>query len=77
MAMTGPGMGSAMIAAVQAIPGINITDTAEMQAYHNALGSAIVAYITGNAEIEPGTFQITGVQAGAVTKSVSGEGTII
>lgn len=64
MSMTGSGMAAAMTTQVQAIPGINITNLTELNNYHNALGTAIVAYIQSQAVVTPGSFANSG---GSVT----------
>lgn len=69
MGMTGSGMADAMTVQVQDIPGINITDLEELQRYHTALGTAIVAYIQDNAVVNAGSFANSG-------GAVSGTGTV-
>lgn len=53
MAMVGDDMGAAILAKVQTIPGINITNTEELSRFCNAFGEAIVEYIKSNADVLP------------------------
>lgn len=51
MPMTGAGMGAAIKTAIQAIPDIDITDSAELTSFCNAVGDAVVQYIQANASV--------------------------
>lgn len=51
MAMTESGMAAAIKTEIEAIPGISITDDAELQKFCDAIGKAVVTYIQGNAEV--------------------------
>jgi hypothetical protein len=75
MPMTGSGMAGAIDSAIASIPGINITEPAELQNFCNALGDAIVAYIQANATVTVVT-TTPGAQAGITTLPGTGTGTV-
>lgn len=76
MAMTGPGMSTALENAIKGIAGIQIIDDAELKRFTDAVGLAIVQYIQGNAQVPVNVTSITGlVETGMGTGgSVSGTG---
>jgi hypothetical protein len=69
MAMVGTDLGAAIVAKITAIPGIKITDTAELTTFCDAIGEAIVTYIQATATVFPGTFSNGG-------GSLAGTGTV-
>lgn len=69
MALDKAALSALMVAKIQAIPGVNITQVAELQAFCDALADAVVTHITGAAVVNPGTFA-AGVDA------VTGQGTV-
>lgn len=77
MPMTGAGMGAAIKTAIEGIPGIDVTNDAELTRYCNALGSAIVTYIQANALVstnDTGTVTTGSGAGGAVV--ATGVGTV-
>lgn len=51
MALQGQALGAAIQTQILAIPGINVTNTAELTAFCNAIGNAIVAYLKNSAVV--------------------------
>lgn len=54
MPLSGSALASARKSAIMGIPGITITDEAELTAFLEADSGAIVDHITGNALVNPG-----------------------
>lgn len=69
MSLSSSTLSADMKSAIEAIPGIQITSSAELQAFTDALAGAIVAHITGHAVVNPGTFSNSG-------GPVAGQGTV-
>ena len=71
MAMTGPNLATALKNAIGAIA----ADQRSFDAVWNAIGAALVTYITTNATVTV-TGTATGVTAGAASAPVAGTGTV-
>ena len=75
MAMTGSGMGAAIKTEIQAIPGISITNEAELTSFCNAICKAIVEYIQSSADVSAGLPPPIGLNVGG--SPVSGTGKVL